>query len=771
MSDNFYRRLSYWCGLLPLGAVFGLVFYMAQVEIKDLDLWLHIGVGKFITLNHFVPREDILSCSIAGAPWVNHEWLFQVIVYNIFHFWGPDGLIKMQAVIVILTMLLLLFLGYSKDKQLILAFILFLVSMVYNQRFTIRPDIYSLFFFAFYIFVLALHIDKKWTVPALFVVQVFWTNIHGFFFFGPLFVLIGLVSEWVKRHVKLPYEWNESGRLTDDEYRRLKLILAAVAAACLLNPCGLKGALYPIGVFFSLSQENKIFFDHIQELQRPIKWGTWWSSEGFMYYKLLILLSGVSFILNRRRIDISALLFWFVFLVFSLKAARNTAFFAIAAYLVIMTNFFNISYRDVIPMRFTRKKFLYMTSTVVKMLFLIWIFQFGGGFATNGYYDFDKYERKSEFGGISRRSYPDKAVDFLVESGIRGNFFNDFNSGAYLIGRTFPDLKVFIDGRTEVYGGKFFEEYLKIWEQGDGELFDEMVRKYNLTGALLNSTKQHIPAGILKHLYHHKDWKPVYFNYDGVIFLRDVPENRELIKRHMVDLSQWQPILLDLAKVGSTPIGPYQHYYRAITLESLGLDEPAMAEAQEAVRVAPGYADIYGVMGKIYAKRKEYQKAFEHLRLAVVGAPHDKTLRHSFALCYLDLGEYKGAVQQYQKIIGSWPDDPRAYFLLSKAYAKDKQYDQTLDTLRKVHQLSPQDAADIYGIGDIVYEQGDYEKALEIYTLAMKPQKDLAVIHKKLGLTYEAMGKRKMAAEEFEQSLLINAEDTELRQKLRSPLQ
>ena len=26
-----------------------------------------------------------------------------------------------------------------------------------------------------------------------------------------------------------------------------------------------------------------------------------------------------------------------------------------------------------------------------------------------------------------------------------GNFFNDFNSGAYLVGRAFPKIKVFID--------------------------------------------------------------------------------------------------------------------------------------------------------------------------------------------------------------------------------------------------------------------------------------------------------------------------------------
>ena len=264
MSENFWKKLSYWLGLLPLGAIFGLVFYLAHLEIKDLDLWLHIGVGRYIVTNGVVPFTDILSCSIAGTPWVNHEWLFQVIVYNIFQTWGPDGLIQMQVVIVTLTMALLLILGYNKDKQLILILTLYLVGMVYHQRFTIRPDLYSLFFFTFYIFVLSLHIDKKWSVAALVITQVLWSNIHGFFFFGPLFLLIGLVSEWLKRHARLPYQWNKSGRLNDGEYKRLKIMFGLVILACLVNPYFVEGAVYPLRVFFSLSGENKVFFEHIQ---------------------------------------------------------------------------------------------------------------------------------------------------------------------------------------------------------------------------------------------------------------------------------------------------------------------------------------------------------------------------------------------------------------------------------------------------------------------------------------------------------------------------
>ncbi len=732
MSDNLWRKINYFVGILPLGALFGLIVFVTGIEIKDLDLWLHLAMGKFIMLKHFVPATDVFSCTLQGATWINHEWLFQVIVYNIYTIFGPDGLIKMQTVVVTSTMGILLFLGYHKDRQLLTTFTLLMVFLVYQQRFTIRPDIYSLLFFTLYVFILSLHIDKRWAVFSLFFIQVLWVNMHGFFFFGPLFILIGLISEWIKRRVPLPYSWNESGRLTDTEYGRMKMAFIMVILASLINPLTFKGAWYPIATFFSLSGENKIFFDFIQELQKPITSETIFSQGRFIYYKMLIFFSFLSFIFNRKKIDISTFFLWLVFLVFSLKASRNTSFFAFAAYLVIITNVVQISFQDIVPLRFTGKKFQYVTEIMAKLILLVWIMTYCQGIAARGYYDFDKYERKSEFGGITQRTYPDKAADFLVAHDIKGNFFNDFNSGAYLLGRTFPNIKVFMDGRTEVYGGKFFNSYRQIWDRGDMDLFEKAIKKYNLTGAFLNSVAQRIPEGILKYLYQQEEWKVVYFDYDAIVFLKDVPQNKKIIEEFAIDLTQWQVKKVNLLKVGVEKIIPYRNYYRAVTLEALGLDDQAIAEAQEAIRVAPGYGDPYDLIGKIYAKRRQYEHAFENFRVAALAQPRKKSVRHNLALAYFDLEYYEGAIKQYHAIITLWPQDPKAYFLLSKTFAANKQYDEAVNTVKKAHQLRPEDVRDVLGIGDIIYKQGGYIRAKEVYMLVLESEKDGDTVKKKL---------------------------------------
>ena len=108
MSTQLLKRMNHIVGLLPIGALFGLIAWGATIEIKDLDLWLHLAMGKYILQHFSIPDHDILSATIAGHPWINHEWLFQVLSYSVFSHWGPDGLLKMQMVVVVSSMLLLL---------------------------------------------------------------------------------------------------------------------------------------------------------------------------------------------------------------------------------------------------------------------------------------------------------------------------------------------------------------------------------------------------------------------------------------------------------------------------------------------------------------------------------------------------------------------------------------------------------------------------------------------------------------------------------------
>ena len=470
----------------------------------------------------------------------------------------------------------------------------------------------------------------------------------AFSFLGPLIVGVSLLGEWIKRSVRLPWEWNKIGRLTDKEYYRLKLILGLAILACFFTPTGVHGAIYPLKVFFQISGESKIFFSKIIELQKPITQATLFSFQDWAEYKVLIIISFLSFFFNRRKLDIGIFLFWLFFLLFSLAAIRNLVFFAFAAYLAFVINIATIRFKDIVPIRFTNRKFLYITSIVANVLLVFWVIRLYTQVYDNGYFDFDKYERKSEFGGISQHQFPIKAAEFLAKNKVRGNFYNDFNSGAYLVGHCFPNIKVFIDGRTEVYGPTFFKYYQEIENADKVDNFKAALKRFQITGVFFNSVHNPIPPNIFNYLYNSPDWAVVYFDSDGVVFLKNTPINRDLIIHKRIDLKTWKAREMDLYRLGAKQVSPYPNLNRAFTLESLGLDDAAAAEANAAIAVNPGYTGPYKVLGKVAGKKKDFQFAYENFRIASLLSSSDKVARMNMAQALCDLKRYDQAISEFE---------------------------------------------------------------------------------------------------------------------------
>lgn len=772
MSDFFYRTLSRITGYFAIGVLFGLYALSANVEIKDLDLWLHLKMGKFIIENGYVPNVDVLSASIAGRPWINHEWLFQVIVYSIQNLWGFEGLATMQVLLVLLTLTILLFLGYSERRQGLIVFLLLLILFNYQMRFTTRPDLFSLLFFVLYMQLLSTKLHEKWCVPAIFLIQALWTNIHGFFFFGPIFVSMAVLAEFIKRNVPLPFEWNAIGRLTDEEYRRLHLIWFLVIGACFLNPCFVEGVIYPIKVLMHIGGDNKIFFKYIVELQKPIpSWDSLFAREGeYLHYRLLIAISLLSFFFNRRKLDIGALIFWLAFLGFSLAASRNLVFFSFAAYLVTIVNMYTIRLDDILPLRFSDEKFKHITVIFAKIGLIMWMINFGAGLMNNGYFNYDTFERKSEYEGISLRNFPYHAADFLVENKFKGNLFNDFNTGAYLIGRTYPNVKCFIDGRTEVYGADFFtNQYLRLWGEGDSKLFDELSEKYKFTGAFLNSNSYPIPEKTVKIFKDRKDWVPVYFDYDALILLKDIPQNKEIIDRFRIDFKTWKPQEFDLHRVGSKPITALLQLNRAYTLTSLEEYQLALNELDMAADIAPQSVEIYKIRGRIYDALKNYPEAFINYRVASSMYPADPDLRGKLALAYEKVGDYKGAIEQFEKAARAVPGNEKYIYGLARCHALNGEIEKAREFLHKAIMMEPNSSEELLKIGDIMYEKKEYERAYAIYSKALYGKKDWDHVHYKIGVASVALKKFDEARLHFQMSTEVKP-DGEYAQKSRDEL-
>src|SRR5258708_38208818 len=61
---------------------------MTARPATDPDLWWHLCTGQWIVETGHVPHSDPFSFTRAGHAWISHEWLSEVVFYEL---WKPGG--------------------------------------------------------------------------------------------------------------------------------------------------------------------------------------------------------------------------------------------------------------------------------------------------------------------------------------------------------------------------------------------------------------------------------------------------------------------------------------------------------------------------------------------------------------------------------------------------------------------------------------------------------------------------------------------------------
>jgi len=58
-----------------------LEFMMARGGMGDPDIWWHLRNAEYLFQTHHLPHVDTYSFTVAGQPWMNHEWLAEIPFY------------------------------------------------------------------------------------------------------------------------------------------------------------------------------------------------------------------------------------------------------------------------------------------------------------------------------------------------------------------------------------------------------------------------------------------------------------------------------------------------------------------------------------------------------------------------------------------------------------------------------------------------------------------------------------------------------------------
>ncbi len=195
----------------------------------DPDLWGHVRFGGDIVAGHAVSRTDPYSFT-SDRPWVNHEWLAEVLMFGAYRLGGSFGLVALKLTLDVALVLLVLFhlkpdLPAAIDRD---RFVALLVLGIMPRALTVRPQLFSLLLFGVLLSVL-LRADRGqrralFLVPAVMMV---WANLHGGWLVG-----MATFAVWVGVRLIRP------GPRSPDRAVLVVVGLGA-AAATLINPYGI----------------------------------------------------------------------------------------------------------------------------------------------------------------------------------------------------------------------------------------------------------------------------------------------------------------------------------------------------------------------------------------------------------------------------------------------------------------------------------------------------------------------------------------------------
>ena len=289
-------------------------------RIAPHDFWWHMAMGRTIVREGRIPTADSFSFTHAGEPFFNQGWLAQCVMYALHQAGGLSLLVVVQAVLIAVAYLLLLWMVVRKTGRPRLAAAVLLLAIEPNAytNWSIRPQSYAIPLFAGFLVILTGYRMRWWrTLWPLVPLMALWVNLHGSFLLGLGLMGLVLLGEGIRRKA------GDADALSPREWRRLAGYTGAVALAVLANPTGPRVLGY---------------VSHLMTSKSVVSLVTEWASPtprnaaGALFFALVIALF-VALIYARRRPALTDLFLVLAFLWLGLSAGRNIVWFAMVAYL------------------------------------------------------------------------------------------------------------------------------------------------------------------------------------------------------------------------------------------------------------------------------------------------------------------------------------------------------------------------------------------------------------------------------------------------------
>lgn len=606
-----------------LAAALFFVFLMGLSKNADYDIFFHLSTGKqVIETGRINYPSDPFSLTTTN-PMMTTSWLAGVIFYIIYNVVGMEGLVFLKAVIITAAFFFLYKSMKISDKHGpadSYIFAIFLIIAVYavRMRIFVRPLIFELLFLSIYFYILNLYRLKGskllFILPLL---QALWVNIHPSSIMGIILPLIFLFGEGIKHF----FGWSTY----IDKKRLLSLtsVIVIMIAASMVNPGGYNSVLFP----FKLTGQE-IYMAHIDEWQ-PLKIAHL-VGYGFKYtwgFSLLTALTIFVLFYQRKKADLTEVLVFCLFIFLALRRIRMVPEAVIAMTPIAARGL------PAIVSGIGLQKILGYRRFVTGILIAVMAVVFYADVLNSKVYAFGL--------GLKERVFPAKAVDFIIGNNIKGNMYNSLGYGGYLMWRLFPEYKVFIDGRIEIYDEGIYKSYLDAHSNPD--VWKEISEKYNVDWIILEYSRDYAKKERMPHLVNNPDWALIYWDPVAVVYAKRGSKNDDVIKRF--EYKYTRPNDLDFS------------YIDLYLLHEKDKIKDVVGEFEKNLMVNPDNEESHMALSYMYYYRGGKKEALEELKKAIEINPNIGFAYSSIGELYREMGEKEMAKAAYAKALTIDPKD------------------------------------------------------------------------------------------------------------------
>ena len=496
---------------LACGASLLVVFFLAFFPVQSDDIYMYLALGRIFEATGHFPAVDPFLFTIADYRWnILHEWGNDLLCYRLFSLGGWNALIIFKTLVILASAGVPLFVARRlKFSSPVVPFLILLAGYAASCRFIERASLFSDLFTPMVLAIVLLQAYRPSLLPlALPGIFLVWVNTHPGFHIG-----LTLLALWVFFNIR---GWR------DPPVRILAGAALASGAACFVNPKGAEGFFFPLRTVFDTSWA---FYRQFNFEWMPTLSPAYADTPEVKVFLLLAACTAALLVwarTSRPWFEAAAFLF-LVYLGLSAIRFVPTAAFGLsvlAVSLAARAGFMSLAH----PEKAMHAAALWLAPSVLALSLIIALKIALAGYTT--------FSGPRHFGmGVDETFQPVRAADFLDAIDLKTPLFNQHDFGCYLAWRWNGRRKLFYHGFVDDM--KFYsDDYLGV-NRSPAE-FDRIVNTYAIGAFMLTRYDMRSPDLPLLYrvLLARPDWHLVYLDGAAMIFLKDLPENREAISRY-----------------------------------------------------------------------------------------------------------------------------------------------------------------------------------------------------------------------------------------------